>query len=37
MCKMVEKRMFVFALFACPYLTLTPVLQVEFNDTATTI
>lgn len=37
MCKMVEKRMFVLALFTCLYLTLTPLLQVEFDDTVTTI
>jgi hypothetical protein len=37
MCKMVEKRMFVLALFTRLYLTLTPLLQVEFDDTVTTI
>jgi Sec63 Brl domain len=39
MCKMVEKRMFVPTLFTCLYLTLTltSFLQVEFDDTVTTI
>jgi hypothetical protein len=37
MCKMVEKRMFVLALFTCLYLALTSLLQVEFDDTVATI